>query len=110
MDFPSPASEQTLPVEPVYVPTLEQSDVREIGGASVDRLTSASLLPLREMIDAARRQQSAIQIDLREAQQALRSETAALAEAKRLHAEHKERLNGQRRASSGFSIANALRS
>lgn len=50
----------------VYMP---QADMNEIGSASVEVLTSASLVPLRDLIAKARKQQAQVKSDLREARE-----------------------------------------
>ena len=67
---------QPLPPPPVYMPPAYQ--MREIGSASVEQLTSHSLVELRDMIAAARSQRGEIDSDLKEARSLLDRDAAEL--------------------------------
>lgn len=62
----TPASGNTPASANVYMP---QSGMREIASASVEVLTSASLLQVRDLIAKAREQQAQVELDLAEARE-----------------------------------------
>jgi Protein of unknown function (DUF4236) len=91
---PEPVSPQagdippSSPPEPIYPqpssPAYWQaSQMREIGSASVEQLTSESLRELRNMIAEARRQRSEIESDLKQAEALCQSQSSDLERRKR---------------------------
>lgn len=70
-------SEPTFP-QPVPATYWQATQMREIGSASVEQLTSESLRELRDMIAEARRQRGEIVSDLNQAQSLLKSQSADL--------------------------------
>lgn len=73
---PSQPRQPVAPTSPVYHPPAYQ--MREIGSASVEQLTSHSLVELRDMIAAARSQRGEIDGDLRQARSILQQQAAEL--------------------------------
>lgn len=70
-----PASQPTFTPSPAYLQAME---MREINSASVEQLTSDSLVELRDMIHQARTQRTEIEADLREARQLFETQSAEL--------------------------------
>lgn len=70
LSSPNPVKPQ--PASPAY---WQATQMREIGSASVEQLTSESLRELRDMISEARSQRSEIESDLREAEELRQTQT-----------------------------------
>lgn len=71
----SPASSNTPESAKVYMP---QAGMTEIASASVEVLTSTSLVPLRDLIAKAREQQAQVKADLKEAREEEAQQTGEL--------------------------------
>lgn len=76
---PAPSDDVRQP-SPAY---WQATDMREIGSASVEQLTSESLRELRDMISSARSQRSEIESDLREARTLYQNQVNELARRQR---------------------------
>lgn len=76
----SPAAGNTPETAKVYMP---QAGMTEIASASVEVLTSTSLVPLRDMIAKAREQQAQVKADLKEAREEEAHQTGELNRRKR---------------------------
>lgn len=71
--------------QPGYMPSFaaqQANQMREINSASVEQLTSASLLEIRDLIAQARQQRKEITQDLKEAQQLLAEQSTELTKRK----------------------------
>jgi hypothetical protein len=76
----TPASGNTPASAKVYMP---QAGMNEISSASVEVLTSSSLVPLRDMIAKAREQQAQVKSDLKEAREEQSKQSVELNRRKR---------------------------
>lgn len=77
---PSPNQSNTPSSADVYMP---QAGMNEISSASVEVLTSASLVPLRDLIAKARQQKAQVETDLKEAREEEAKQAGELARRQR---------------------------